>query len=84
MMLCRYDPFTVAETDMEASTSGRDPSPASDGKGAFNALAGYIFGKNKQQQKMAMTTPVYTNSGGKMQFVVGTKQVSAPAASIIR
>lgn len=30
---------------------------------------------------MAMTTPVFTSSGGKMQFVVGTKQVTAPENS---
>ena len=33
------------------------------GAGAFQALAGYIFGKNKREEKMAMTTPVFTRAG---------------------
>merc|ERR1712146_878590 len=40
-----------------------------DNGGAFNSLAGYIFGKNVQGEKMAMTTPVITVgdlSGGRM------------------
>ena len=37
---------------------------------AFNRLAGYIFGKNEQNEKMEMTTPVFSNKSQKMQFVV--------------
>ena len=37
---------------------------------AFNRLAGYIFGKNEQNEKMEMTTPVFSNKNQKMQFVV--------------
>ena len=39
------------------------------GAGAFKALAGYIFGKNKREEKMAMTTPVFTRAG-QMEFVL--------------
>ena len=61
---------------MQPSSSGQLPTPSGEGGGAFNALAGYIFGKNDRQQKMSMTTPVFTDSQGKMQFVVSTQQVS--------
>jgi len=45
-----YEEFSVCSFDMKAS-------PEKAGFGAFNALAGYIFGKNQEQLKMAMTTP---------------------------
>lgn len=54
----KYDPFLVAE------------APGS-GPGAFGVLAGYIFGRNADQQSMAMTTPVLTSPEGRMQFYVG-------------
>ena len=60
---------------MQPSSSGQKPGPSGEGGSAFNALAGYIFGKNDRQQKMSMTTPVFTDSQGKMQFVVSTQQV---------
>lgn len=46
-----YEPYIVAETEVfggyeRASSAG------------FGILAGYIFGNNTRQQKMAMTTPV--------------------------
>lgn len=34
---------------------------------AFRDLAGYIFGANEAKQKMAMTTPVYSDTSGVMQ-----------------
>ncbi|MEM9404203.1 MAG: heme-binding protein, partial [Pseudomonadota bacterium] len=47
----RYEPYIVAETDVEG--------PYKDaGNQAFGILAGYIFGKNRQSEKMAMTAPV--------------------------
>ena len=70
---CRYEPFVVAETSMP-STSGN--SPAGDGGSSFNTLAGYLFGKNKDSEKMAMTTPVFSDSDGKMQFVVKARKVT--------
>lgn len=48
----QYRKFSVCTTVMDMSNST--------GGGAFNSLAGYIFGKNAQGEKMAMTTPVIT------------------------
>jgi hypothetical protein len=49
--LRRYAPYVVAEVVLE--TQGTDA-----GNQAFPILAGYIFGKNKGERKMAMTAPV--------------------------
>jgi hypothetical protein len=47
----QYAAYTVAEVLV--------PPPASDaGNRAFPVLAGYIFGKNKGERKLAMTAPV--------------------------
>lgn len=47
----QYAAYTVAEVLV--------PAPASDaGNRAFPILAGYIFGKNKGERKLAMTAPV--------------------------
>ena len=46
-----YDAYTVAEVVV--------PGPAGEaGSQAFPILAGYIFGKNKGERKLAMTAPV--------------------------
>lgn len=75
----RYEPFAVAETNMQPSTSSNAESstrsPAGEGGSAFNDLAGYLFGANKQQEKMQMTMPVFTDSTGNMQFVLSSKKV---------
>eukprot|EP00281_Chroomonas_sp_CCMP1168_P016085 CAMPEP_0206211714 /NCGR_PEP_ID=MMETSP0047_2-20121206/146_1 /ASSEMBLY_ACC=CAM_ASM_000192 /TAXON_ID=195065 /ORGANISM="Chroomonas mesostigmatica_cf, Strain CCMP1168" /LENGTH=337 /DNA_ID=CAMNT_0053633635 /DNA_START=110 /DNA_END=1123 /DNA_ORIENTATION=+ len=55
-----YDQFSVVSTLMDSSF----------GPGSFNALAGYIFGGNKEGVKMAMTTPVINQGGSKMSFVM--------------
>ncbi len=47
----RYEPYIVAETDVQGPYGNA-------GNKAFNILAGYIFGKNRQSRKMAMTVPV--------------------------
>eukprot|EP00587_Corethron_hystrix_P004890 CAMPEP_0113315622 /NCGR_PEP_ID=MMETSP0010_2-20120614/11218_1 /TAXON_ID=216773 ORGANISM="Corethron hystrix, Strain 308" /NCGR_SAMPLE_ID=MMETSP0010_2 /ASSEMBLY_ACC=CAM_ASM_000155 /LENGTH=389 /DNA_ID=CAMNT_0000172163 /DNA_START=259 /DNA_END=1428 /DNA_ORIENTATION=- /assembly_acc=CAM_ASM_000155 len=69
----RYDGYAVVST-----TKKEDSAPAS----GFNLLAGYIFGKNRSNEKMSMTTPVFMsgsdNSGAenasafdrKMSFVL--------------
>ncbi|KAL4269515.1 hypothetical protein GQ457_03G046050 [Hibiscus cannabinus] len=48
----KYAPFIVVETngDKLAGSSG------------FNAVAGYIFGKNSTAEKIPMTTPVFTQA----------------------
>lgn len=56
----KYDPFVVAEAPY-----------GSLGPAAFGALAGYIFGRNTQGAKMAMTTPVLSTAGNSMQFYLG-------------
>ncbi|MEM7706538.1 MAG: heme-binding protein [Pseudomonadota bacterium] len=49
--LRQYEAYLVAETDVPGSQR-------SGGNQAFRVLAGYIFGKNQSQEKMAMTIPV--------------------------
>ncbi len=43
----RYKQFTVAECAMEPSAAA-DADPAGQGTSAFNMLADYLFGRNKQ------------------------------------
>ena len=52
-----YSPLLVAETLVDADY-------ATSGSIGFNRLAGFIFGKNIQNEKMAMTTPVYRENVG--------------------
>lgn len=70
-----YQPFLVAQTTMDDKTSVVNSfNPASRDMGLlFNRLAEYIFGGNKTNEKMEMTTPVFTDTSGKMQFVIGSK-----------
>ena len=49
--LREYAPYTVAEVLVVADANDA-------GNRAFPILAGYIFGKNKGERKMAMTAPV--------------------------
>jgi hypothetical protein len=56
----KYAPFAVCSTMMSLQA----PQPGKGGPGgpvAFNSLAGYIFGRNVEQEKMAMTTPVISS-----------------------
>lgn len=46
-----YEPYLAAETTVEGSFG-------QSGNQAFRILAAYIFGKNRQSEKMAMTAPV--------------------------
>jgi len=52
-----YQPVIVAETVVDADY-------ADSGSIGFKRLAGFIFGNNRQRQKMAMTTPVYREQQG--------------------
>lgn len=57
----RYDEFSVVTTLSErpVSDGGRKlQAPTMPAAGAFQALAGYIFGGNGAGEKMSMTTPV--------------------------
>lgn len=49
----KYDSFIIAKTTINSNFKDAQ------GKG-FRILAGYIFGKNKSQQKISMTAPVMT------------------------
>lgn len=64
----RYEPFLVAEAPMAVPSNNNKTGR---GVGAFQQLAGYIFGGNQGGVKMQMTTPVLTSEqGGIMQFVL--------------
>ena len=87
----RYRDFSVCSMVMNinsnstsTTSSGGDSSAkgqAMAGGGAFNALAGYIFGRNEKEERMSMTTPVITTPtlGGhnsqdtKMSFVMPSR-----------
>ena len=64
-----YEKFFVAETSVKSDTGSAKMDDSEAGQ-AFNRLAGYIFGKNDRNEKMEMTTPVFSNKSQKMQFVV--------------
>jgi hypothetical protein len=55
----RYQPYIVAE--IEVNDDFRRA-----GNSAFRVLAGYIFGDNEPQQEMAMTAPVESRKGVRM------------------
>jgi len=50
----KYEPYVVAETEIFAESMRKGT-----GQG-FTRVAGYIFGRNRQKTKMAMTAPVRT------------------------
>ena len=60
--LRQYEPFTVAETEQ----SQNQKSPSKVDVNSFVTLTGYLFGKNEDDKKMAMTIPVNNTSDGKL------------------
>jgi hypothetical protein len=60
-----YDSYMVAETSMSSMASIDDMAETG---AAFNSLAAYLFGANKESKSMAMTTPVTTTLSGEMRF----------------
>lgn len=70
----RYSPYIVAEVDVpgdQRSAGGR----------AFRVLAGYIFGDNVPEQKMAMTAPVESAPRGvKMNMTAPVEAVASDTA----
>ncbi|KAI4377363.1 hypothetical protein MLD38_015002 [Melastoma candidum] len=48
----KYEPFLVAETSGDKLSGSK----------GFNDIAGYIFGKNSSEEKIPMTTPVFTQA----------------------
>lgn len=69
-----YSPYIVAEVDVQG-----DQRTA--GSRAFRILAGYIFGDNVPERKMAMTAPVESaQTGLKMNMTVPVESVAASDA----
>lgn len=63
--LREYPDLMLASTEMESRSNGND--------GSFGRLFRYISGGNENNQKVAMTTPVFmesSDSNGKMGFVI--------------
>jgi SOUL heme-binding protein len=70
--LRQYQPYVVAEVVLDASADEA-------GNKAFPILAGYIFGKNKGDKKLAMTAPVtQTPAPVKMDMTAPVTQSAAP------
>ena len=67
-----YEAYTVASTVME---EGEDLATTGS---AFNTLAAYLFGANKESKSMTMTTPVATTSLGEMRFYLDETSIPEP------
>ena len=69
-----YEEFSVCSTAIDRPVEGGDApqiqQPSLPAAGGFQALAGYIFGRNEEGEKMAMTTPVLSqrSAEGRMQM----------------
>ena len=74
----QYAAYTVAEVLV--------PAPASDaGNRAFPILAGYIFGKNKGERKLAMTAPVTQSAAPmKLEMTAPVTQSTATGGIIVQ
>ena len=69
-----YEPYSVCTVEMKSSMKANDEKrkttdakvsmPQLSGASSFGALAGYLFGKNKKEEAMKMTTPVLTTNAG--------------------
>ena len=70
--LRQYAPYVVAEVVLDVSAEDA-------GSRAFPILAGYIFGKNQGERKMAMTAPVTrTAVSVKMEMTAPVTQAEVP------
>lgn len=79
-----YQAYTVASTSMTALDDDDDDTfttmtdnPALQGA-AFNSLAAYIFGANRQSKALSMTTPVTTTMSGEMRFYLAAQKDGIP------
>jgi hypothetical protein len=72
--LRRYDPYRVAEVEVRGDFEDV-------GSEAFRILAGYIFGDNQGETKMAMTAPVNQRPAETTREQVGTRlEMTAPVS----
>lgn len=74
-----YEGYTVASTNMGNVGEPYSMNDLSTTGTAFNALAAYLFGANKDGRTMEMTTPVTTTSLGEMRFYLQEAKNNAPA-----
>lgn len=74
----QYSAYTVAEVVV--------PGPAGDaGNAAFRILAGYIFGKNKGERKLAMTAPVtQTVAPQKLEMTAPVTQTAVASGFLVQ
>jgi hypothetical protein len=76
--LRQYAPYVVAEVLMTGSATEA-------GNKAFRILAGYIFGKNKGEKKLAMTAPVtQTPAPTKLPMTAPVTQSAAPGGYLVQ
>lgn len=65
-------PGVQSAPSVESGVSqGAVASPREGAGKAFNELARFIFGGNQRGEKLQMTTPVFSDTRGRMQFVIG-------------
>jgi hypothetical protein len=74
----QYAPYVVAEVLVAGSATEA-------GNKAFPILAGYIFGKNRGERKLAMTEPVtQTASPVKLEMTAPVTQSAAPGGYLVQ
>jgi hypothetical protein len=76
--LRQYAPYVVAEVVLDATAEEA-------GRRAFPILAGYIFGKNKGERKLAMTAPVTQAAVPvKMDMTAPVTQAAVPGGMLVQ